>query len=233
MGSGEFRGVEKETRYARVMGMGEVVSETQKAGQVDKRVVLAIIKALMRVGKLVVPREVVEEELRQMVKNDDEFWELLYELDFSESMRKHVYPFYDWLVTSPRKLSDEQLATLNELGRLYNFEKTFDYEPFEGYKDAIINVVHTLIKMWNDPCFGLVSAAEAAYDLAVFNGLDTKKVEDTLHKDPDGIGHITYSIEDSILVSMSLSPCICGEERGDCTKWEFVEPSKVQNNTQG
>ena len=213
------------------MGMSEAVSEAQQAAQVDKRVVLAVIKALARTRRLVVPREVVEEELRKTIKDEDELWELLYELDFNESIRKHVYPFYDWLVISPRELSDKQLAVLSELGRLYNFEKTFDYEPFEGYKDAIINVIHALVKKWNDPCFGLVSAAEAAYDLAVFNGLDTKEVMNMRRK--DGYGTTVYGIEDSILVSVSFFPCLCGEERGDCMKWEFEGSNETQSNEVG
>jgi hypothetical protein len=220
------------------MGMNETVNETPQAKQVDKRVVLAIIKALARTRKVVVPLEVVEEELAKIIEDYDERERVMLELmeAIDTGVVRDMYLVRGRLVISPRELSEEGVQTLQEVAKLYEFK------AYDGYdrETEVDNVIHNLIRMWGDPCFGTTNAARAAYILALEYGLGTKEVMNMWGK--DGYGTAVYSIKDSILVSETLTPCFCGEEEenndcceegGDCGWWEFVEPSETQNNTQG
>ena len=222
------------------MGMGEVVSETQKAGQVDKRVVLAIIKALARTKRLVVPFDVVEEELSELIEDYGKREDLLLGLidAINAGVADHMYLVHGRLVISPRKLSEEELQVLYKIAQLY------EYKPYDGRnrETTVDNVIHNLVRLWHDPCFGMTNAAEAAYYLAEEYGLGIKEVMNTVRKDPRGYGTIVYNIEDSILVSETYTPCFCSEEErsndcceegGDCGWWEFVEPSETQTSQQG
>jgi hypothetical protein len=86
----------------------------------------------------------------------------------------------------------------------------------------------------------MTNAAEAAYYLAEEYGLDTKEVMNMRGK--DGYGTAVYSIEDSILVSETFTPCFCDEEKrsndcceegGDCGWWEFEGSNETQSNEVG
>jgi len=204
--------------------------------QVDKRAITAVIKALARVKRLVVPLDVVEEELSKMVEDYNEREQLLLGLKeaINAGAAAHVYLMHNRLVIPMWELSEEMLQFLHKIAQLYK------YKHYDGDKTEVDNVIHNLIKMWDDPCFGMANAAEAAYYLAKEYGLGIKEVKDM--RSEDGYGTVVYSIEDSILVSETFAPCPCDEEKrrndcceagGDCVWREFVEPSEAQASQQG
>jgi hypothetical protein len=216
------------------------MSEATQARQVDRRAILAVIKALARTKRLVVPLDVVEEELSEMIEDYGKRKDLLLGLidAINANVADYMYLVHGRLVISPRKLSEEELQVLHEIAKLYK------YKPYDGRnrETTVDNVIHNLVRLWHDPCFGMTNAAEAAYYLAKEYGLGIKEVMNTVRKDPRGYGTIVYSIEDSILVSETYTPCFCDEEErsndcceegGDCGWWEFVEPNEAQASQQG
>jgi hypothetical protein len=205
-----------------------------QAPQVDKRAITAVIKALARTKKLVVPLDVVDEELSKMIEDYGEREQSLHGLidAIDAGVVKHIHIVRGRrLVISLRELSEEDLQTLRSIAKLHEFD------AYDGNKTEVDNVIHNLVRMWDDPCFGMANAAEAAYYLAKEYGLGIKRIMNMRGR--DGYGTVVYSIEDSILVSETFTPCPCDEEKrrndccevgGVCAWWEFVEPSDTEIN---
>ena len=176
----------------------------------EKRAILTIIRAIARKHKLVLSFSDIKDEL---LETDDLLWFSLHDA-LKEGEIKHVYPIHrDKVVASPQELSDEQIQILREIAELYDFG---DY-----YIDRKVNdIIHDMIRMWNRECSGDSTLVSAMLNLARENGLSVNKVENTLPKDPYG-GHITYSVEDTVFITIRYYPCECKGERGDCIDADF------------
>jgi hypothetical protein len=225
--------------------MSEAVGTAPQSARVDKRAVLAIIKALAKVRRFVVPSSVIENELgaifeHEMGKDFDAVMEIINaSIDAMIALTnaieagaiKHAYLVENRVIFSLRKLSSKQLRILKEIARLYSAP---GYDGCNGWVDTpkqiteVDNIIHNMVKFWNDPCNGVVRPAEVAYRLAVDYGLNVKKIGTYPYMRI--FRYTVYSIEDSVLVKKIPLQCICGKKVWTCKEWEFAEPSDVQNN---
>jgi hypothetical protein len=228
--------------------MSEAVGTAPQSAQVDKRAVLAIIKALAKARRFVVPHSDIENELYAIIKQG--MGKEIKDLDAVMKMInasidamialidtieagaiKHAYLIEDRVIFSLRKLSSKQLRILKEIARLYSAP---GYDGCNGWVDTprqiveVDNIIHNMVKFWNDPCNGVVRPAEVAYRLAVDYGLNVRKIGTYPYMRI--FRYTVYSIEDSVLVKKIPLQCICKEKVWTCEEWEFAEPSDVQNN---
>ena len=204
-----------------------MAAQTQAQAQIDRREVIAIIRALAKVRKFVVRYGEIREELSAMIEDDEEYYkveDMLYE-HISEGRIKHAYKIYDdvdgsdgdVIVVAPKELSAQQLATLEELARLYEFAK-YDGSDDRAEIDAVI---HNLVKMWFSSCTRVSSPAEAIYALAREYGL---RVEEDDRLDSFSYrGNIYYSVEG---LGVRLAKCVdycnyCADFPNP--SWSFIE----------
>ncbi len=192
----------------------------------DKRAILAIIRAIARKHKLVLSFSDIKDELLETdgllkaIRDPDKIrivwlWFSLHDA-LREGEIKHVYPIHrDKVIASPQELSDEQIQILREIAELYDFGD-YDIDIVRKVDD----IIHDMIRMWNRECSGDSTLVSAMLNLARENGLSVNEVENTLPKDPYG-GHITYSVEDTVFITIRYYPCECKGERGDCIDADF------------
>jgi hypothetical protein len=179
-------------------------SPTQTQGltsqQIDKREVIAIIRAIEKRRSFVVWYGDIYDELSKLIDDDDEFHKIenkLYE-DINDGRIENVYWFRgtcddsecDIVVVSPRKLlSDGALTVIEKLTRLYRFK---GYDGDRDEREELTQTIHNLVKMWNSGCTNMSSPAEAVYMLARGYGL---KIEEEPHLDRWYAGKIYYTVE--------------------------------------
>ena len=166
---------------------------------VDKREIMAIIKAVAKRRSFVVWYGDIYDELRGLIEDDDEFHEIenkLYE-DVVEGRIKNVYRFWgpcgdsecDIVVVSPHELSSDKLKIVEELTRLYSFKR---YDGDRDEREELTQTIHNLIKMWSSTCLKVSSPAEAVFTLAKSYGLE---IEEEEHLDRWYAGSIYYTVE--------------------------------------
>ena len=198
-----------------------IQGQTQK---IDKRAILAVIRAVARKDSFVFRSAHVEEELARMVEDEDEFARLRDELLYHLEGLKYVYRVYeddrdsslDRIVVSPVELDDKQLYALTEIANL------------SPYHDDIINkVINGLIWRWSVTCLEDSTPALAVYRIAKAHGLDVQVVEEHPASLGSG-GSVTYSIEGVVKVMKWYWYCNdCIIPAGNnfiekCSSWKFV-----------
>jgi len=174
------------------------LAQTQDQTQIDRRIVMAILRAVSERNSFVVQYRDVYEQLDKLVEDDDEFYELedkMYEA-ISEGLLRGVYKFpgpcgdsdCDIVVVSPEPLSRETLNVIEHLAGLYQF-KLYD----GGYERREVDaVIHNFVKMQVSGCLEAASPAKAVYALAKAHGL---AVQEEAQLDDWHVGRITYKIE--------------------------------------
>ncbi len=189
----------KNVQVGPAEGPGALGGAWQQNPPIDKRAIIAIIKAVAKRRSFVVWYGDVYDELRDMIEDDDEFHEIenkLYE-DIVERRIKNVYRFWgvcddsecDIVVVSPVELSEDKLKMLRELSQLYSFK---GYDGDEDEREELTATIHNLVKMWSSSCLKMSSPAEAIYNLAKAYGL---KIEEEEHLDRWYAGNIYYTVE--------------------------------------
>ncbi len=176
----------------------ETQIQTQQ-NQIDKREIIAIIRAIEKKRSFAVWYGDIYDELRGMIEDDDEFHEVEDKLysDIVDSKIKNVYRFWgpcgdsecDIIVVTPVELSEDQLKIIEELTRLYRFK---GYDGDEDEREELTATIHNLIKMWASGCLKLSGPAEAIYMLAESYGLE---IEEEEHLDRWYAGKVVYKIE--------------------------------------
>jgi hypothetical protein len=197
---------------------------------VDRREVLAIIRAVERNRSLVLWYEDVVRELHNVAEGDfDELNNKLYK-DIMEGRIKNVYGFIgpcsvatcDVVVVAPEALSKRQLNMIEELAKLYRFK---GYDGNDEYVEAA-RTIHNVVKMWASRCHRMSDPAEAVYVLATSYGLVVGE-EPRLNK--WGVGKVYYKIVglDAYVVKkvFRCSGCVdilmTRNYVGECTSWHF------------
>jgi hypothetical protein len=198
--------------------MSEAVSGAPQAAQVDKRTILAIIKAAEERDSFVLSFSDVMFALMDMVEDegeegDEEVEGKLYNLLYSQGM-KYIYRIHEdeedsfnKIVISPFELDDKQLYVLKEIASLLSEYKSYHKV---GVSKAIDKVINELMKKWSrkrgldgeEPAFAAFVVAKE-YGLAV----NIVKAEPT---------RTVYSIANAVFV----------EKHGFCKKcsgWAFVK----------
>jgi hypothetical protein len=174
-------------------------TQAQNQTQVDRREIVAIVKALARTRMFVVRYRDVYEELASMIDSDEEFYEIenrLYE-DISEGRIRYAYKIYadtedsdnDVIVVTPDGLSEQQLAVIREIARLYAFAK---YDGSDGRAELDV-VIHNLVKMWFSSCTRATSPAESIIQLAKNYGLRVEEEDRVDNR--TYTGSVYYSVE--------------------------------------
>ena len=173
--------------------------QTQTQNQIDKRAIIAIIRAIEKKRSFVVWYGDIYDELYEMIDDDDEFHETenkLYE-DIVAGRIKNVHRFWgacdasecDIVVASPVELDESQLKMLKELAELYSFK---GYEGDEDEREELTLTLHNLIKMWSSGCTKMSGPAEAIFELAKNYGLEIEEEERLNHW---YVGQVLYRIE--------------------------------------
>jgi hypothetical protein len=173
--------------------------QAQAVQEVDRREIIAIIRAVAKARKFAVWYSDIYDELSAMIESDDEFHRLenkLYE-DIAEGRIRHVYRVgsacddsdCDIIVVAPGELSARQLEMLRELAQLYQFAR---WDASED-RDELDAVMHNLVKMWFSGCTKAASPAETIYTLA--RAYSLKIEEDSRLSDFDYRGSIYYGVE--------------------------------------
>jgi hypothetical protein len=214
-------------------------SQTQQTQQIDKRAILAVIKAVEEINSFVIPYGVIMDELSEMIENDDEYYKVedgLYDALYVGKL-KYVYNIYqfddssaDLIVVSPIELSKEQLQILHEVASVYAYED-------KAY-DAVKTVINNLIEKWASNCLEVKKPATAVFVLAKEYGLNIKVIEDETKREPY-TGKIIYNIDGVVNVVRHVlycNNCINGEWFGGtfiekCDSWEF-EDNDEQDTTE-
>jgi hypothetical protein len=171
----------------------ETQDEVQTSRAVDRREVLAIIRAIERSRSFVLWYEDVVRELRNIA--GDELSDRLYE-DIMERRISNVYGFpgpcstaaCDVVVVAPETLSEKQLNMIAELAKLYRFK---GYDGDSEYVE-VARTIHNFVKMATSGCYCMSDPAEAAYVLAASYGLVSKE-EARLNR--WGVGKVVYEVE--------------------------------------
>jgi hypothetical protein len=178
-----------------------------RSPQIDKRVILAIIKAVTKYNSFVIPYGAVMDELSEMIEDDNEYYEIeekLYDALYERGL-KYVYDVYhaddsseDLIVISPHELSEKELAILREIANV------LDYND-EVYDD-VKTVINVLIEKWSSSCLEVKKPATVIYTLAKNYGLNVRIVEDETTK-PPYTGKVVYNIEDVVNVEKHYFYC--------------------------
>jgi hypothetical protein len=162
--------------------MSEAVNEIQQVKQVDKRAVLAIIKAAEERDSFVLSFNDVVLALVDMVEDEEEegvgeVEDKLYDLLYSQGM-KYIYRIHEdeedsfnKIVISPFELDDKQLCVLKEIASLLSEYKSYHKLSINKAIDKVIN---ELMKKWSrergldgkEPAFAAFVVAKE-YGLAV------------------------------------------------------------------
>lgn len=164
--------------------------------QIDKRIAIAILRAVVERNSFVVRYSDIYDQLRMLVAGE-EFYELenkMYEA-ISEGLLRGVYKFpgpcgdsnCDIIVVSPEPLSREVLEVIEHLAGLYQF-KLYDGNEM----GEVSKVLHNFVKMQVSSCLEAASPAKAVYSLAKTYGL---VVQEEAQLDVWHVGKITYKIE--------------------------------------
>ena len=169
--------------------------QTRGQTQIDKRIVMAILRAVSERNSFVVQYRDVYDHLDRLVE-DDEFYKLedaAYEA-ISEGLLWGVYKFpgpcgdgdCDIVVVSPEPLSREALYVIEHLAGLYQFKL------YDGGKEEVAKVLHNFVKMQVSGCLEAASPAKAVYELAKAHGL---AVREEAQLDDWYVGKVLYKIE--------------------------------------
>jgi len=225
-------------------------NQAQQVQQIDKRAILAVIKAVAKNNSFVIRFGDIEDELAGMVEDEEEFDRLREELLYSSPERlKYIYYIYenereswfDRVVASPIKLNESQLKTLSEVAELldYGFSRNVDEDENE-IKDevdkVITKVINGLVRKWSMGCVQDSTPAFAVYKIAKAYNLDVREVEFVPANVGSG-GSVTYSIEDIVKVKQIFWYCNdCIVRAGNnfiekCSTWRF-EDNGEQDTTE-
>ncbi len=172
---------------------------TTEVATIDKRAIIAIIRAVAKKKSFVVWYGDIYDELRSLIEDDDEFHEVesaLYDTIVDGKIRG-VYRFWgvcgdsecDIVVVSPVELGEDKLKMLRELSQLYSFK---GYDGDEDERGELTATIHNLVKMWSSSCLKRSSPAEAIYNLAKAYGLE---IEEEPRLDKWYTGVIYYTVE--------------------------------------
>jgi len=174
---------------------------SQQTEQIDRRAIIAIIRAITKRRSFVVWYGDIYDELRSLIDDDDEFHKIenkLYE-DIAEGRVENVYRFSgpcgdsdcDIIIVSPRELSGDSLKIVSELVHLYRFK---GYDGDKDEREELTQTLHNLVKMWNSGCVNMSDPAEAVFTLAKRYDVEIEIHEDS-HLDRWYAGEIYYTIE--------------------------------------
>ena len=190
---------QNQVAAAEAAGAAGAGPANQQAPNIDKRAIMAIIRAISKKESFVVWYGDIYDELRDIIEDDDEFHEVenaLYDAIVGGKIRG-VYRFWgpcddsecDIVIVSPVELSEEQHKILNELTQLYSFK---GYDGDEEERRELTLTLHNLIKMWASSCLKMSGPAEAIYNLAKTYGLE---IEEEGRLDRWYVGKVFYRIE--------------------------------------
>jgi hypothetical protein len=165
--------------------------------QIDKRAVIAVLRAVAERNSFAVRYSDVYGQLRWLVAGEE-----LYELEnemyeaISEGLLRGVYKFpgpcedgsCDVVVVSPKPLSEEALKVIKHVAPLYQLC------PYDGNRDRteVDVVIHNFVKTQVSGCLEVASPAKAVYELAKAYGL---AVQEEAQLDEWGTGKVVYRIE--------------------------------------
>jgi len=174
------------------------LAQTQDQTQIDRRIVMAILRAVSEHNSFVVRYRDVYDHLDRLVEDDDEFYKLegaAYEA-ISEGLLRGVYKFpgscrdsdCDVVVVSPEPLSEEALKVVEYITSLYQFH------PYDGSSERgeVDEVIHNFVKMQTSGCLEVASPAKAVYELAKAYGL---AIQEEAQLDDWHVGKVLYKIE--------------------------------------
>jgi len=208
----------------------------------DKRAILAVIKAVARKNSFVIRYGDIEDEMSEMIEDENEYDKVrygFYDLLYEQKKLKYIYyiyedeqeSYFDRIVVSPVELDDKQVDTLREIASLlvYGFSLDMDKDRSEiedEVDEVIIKVINGLIRKWSMGCTGDSTPALAVYEIAKAYGLDVQVVEEHPASVGSG-GSVTYSIEGVVKVTRWYWYCNdCIVRAGNnfiekCSTWEF------------
>ena len=146
------------------MGNDTLLSRAMSVTMVDKRIVEAIIRAVYNYDSLILKYSWVEDELRALVSDDEEYGALeekMYELIANREIKNVRIIYYhpdsigdSVVAVAPCALAEEQWQMLERLAELYDYA---DYEDPSAYKHDFVAkhdrpsldfVLHNLIRAW-------------------------------------------------------------------------------------
>ncbi len=179
--------------------------QTQEQNQVDKRAIVAIVRAVAEKRSFVLRwYGDIYNELRKLINDDNEFRKIekkMYE-DILNGRIENVYGFWGpcddsdcdvVVVVSPYGLDRSKLQIVEELTNLYNFKGYYDV--YEDEYDYLTNTLHNLVEMWNSDCRHLSDPAEAVYRLAKRYGL---KIDEETHLDEERSRSDRWYVSDTL-----------------------------------
>jgi len=217
-----------------------VQGQTQQAQQIDKRAILAVIKAVAKNNSFVIRFGDIEDELAGMVEDEEEFDRLREELLYSSQERlKYIYYIYenereswfDRVVVSPIELNENQLRVLSEVAELLDYGFSRDEYENRNIDEVITKVINGLVRKWSMSCTEDSTPALAVYKIAKSHNLDVQVVKEHPASLGSG-GSVTYSIEGAIKVTKWYWYCNdCIIPAGNnfiekCSTWDFEDNGK-------
>lgn len=207
-----------------------------QVGQVDRRVILAVILALREKESFLLKYGDIEDALRELVEDEgewDEVGDAFYNLLFKVRRLKHIYyiyedereSYFDRVVVAPVELGDEQLRVIGEVVGVLNY---LPYEDDEKAWGVVNTVVNSLVRRWASEKNESSSFAYTAYVLAKAYGLGVKVIDSNSpygRASEEVASHVLYNIEDTVLIRWH-GPAYCrvpGYSPSTCGTWEFAE----------
>jgi hypothetical protein len=208
-----------------------------RSPQVDKRIILAIIRVLEENESFVFKYGDIEDALQEVIEDEDEYHKVedaFYNLLLEVKKLKHIYyiyedereSYFDRVVVTPIELSNEQLRMIEEVVGILNY---LPYEDDEEAWDVVNMVINSLVRRWSREKYVRASFAYTAYVLAKEYGLSVKIF---YSNSPAGVTsslyatHVEYNIEDSIRIAWD-GPSYCTIEEPEpkpyCGDWSFVD----------
>jgi hypothetical protein len=225
-------------------------NQAQQAQQIDKRAILAVIKAVARKNSFVIKYGDIEDALSEMIVDENEYDKVrygFYDLLYEQKKLKYIYyiyenereSYFDRIVVSPIELSESQLKTLSEVVELLDYGFSRDEYENRNIDEVITKVINGLVRKWSMGCTEDSTPALAVYKIAREYGLDVQVVDEQPATVGSG-GSITYSIEGIVKVTKwywYCNDCIVRQGHNfieKCATWVFdkEEEEKEQDTTE-
>jgi hypothetical protein len=214
---------------APALNRGAPGAQAVRAPPVDRRAIIALIKAVAGFDSFVIPYSAVMDELSDMIEDYDEYHKIeesLYDAIYDGKL-EYVYNIYqfddftmDLIVVSPEPLSKEQLQILHEIASVYDTETD----------DAVVMIINKLVEKWTSSCLEVSGPAKAILTLAKKYGLNVRLVTDETKREPY-TGRVVYDIENAVTVVKHVfycNNCINGDWFNGtfiekCETWEIAD----------
>jgi hypothetical protein len=196
--------------------------------QIDKRILVAILRAVAERNSFVVRYSDIYDQLRVLAVGE-EFYGLENKMHeaISEGLLYNIYKFpgpckdggCEVVVVSPEQLNREALEVIEYIASLYQFR------PYDGSdeKEEVDRVIRNFVKMQTSSYLEVPSPARAVYEVAKIHGL---AIQEEMQLDEWGVGKAVYKIK-GISKSVVKEIYYCNRCLSFYDNEEFIEKRRI------